>query len=135
MGLAIASCLVALGCRTAGAPSEAAEFAPRGTAWRADEIDGRRVPSPSAPTLSFDGVHGVSGSSGCNRYSAALTVRGLELRVGDVALTRMACPPAVMELESRFVTALAAVRGYRLAGDTLELLDESGRVRLRLSRS
>jgi heat shock protein HslJ len=39
-----------------------------------------------------------------------------------------------MEVESRFVTALEAVRSYRLAGDTLELADRSGRRRLRLGR-
>jgi heat shock protein HslJ len=99
-----------------------------------DEIDGRRVQGSDAPTLTFDGAQRVSGSSACNRYTASLTAAGSGLRVRDVAMTRMACPPAVMELESRFVTALAAVRSYRLEGDALELVDESGRLRLRLSR-
>jgi putative lipoprotein len=99
-----------------------------------DEIDGRRVQGSDAPTLAFDGGQRVSGSGGCNRYTGALTAAGTGLRVGEVAMTRMACPPAVMEVESRFVTALAAVRGYRLAGDALELVDESGRRRLRLIR-
>jgi heat shock protein HslJ len=99
-----------------------------------NEVDGRPVLIPGAPTLSFEGAQRVSGSSGCNRYTGVLTAAGSELRVGDVAMTRMACPPAVMEVESRFVTALEAVRSYRLAGDTLELADRSGRRRLRLGR-
>jgi putative lipoprotein len=100
-----------------------------------DEIDGQRLQSSGAPTLSFDGVQRVAGSSGCNRYTGAVTGAGAELRVRDVAMTRMACPPAVMELESRFVAALTAVRSYRVTGDAVELLDETGRTRLRLSRS
>jgi hypothetical protein len=40
-----------------------------------------------------------------------------------------------MEVESRFVAALTAVRSYRVTGDAVELLDETGRTRLRLSRS
>ncbi len=135
LSVAIATWLAALGCQTAGSAPAAAPFPLGGSAWRVDEIDGRRVQDPGAPTLSFDGAQRVSGSSGCNRYTASLTAAGSGLRAGEVAMTRVACSPAVMELESRFVTALAAVRSYRLAGDALELVDESGRLRLRLSRS
>jgi putative lipoprotein len=134
LGVAIATWLVALGCQTAGSAPSAPPFPLGGSAWRVDEIDGRRVQGSNAPTLAFDGAQRVSGSSGCNRYTGALTAAGAGLRVGEVAMTRMACPPAVMEMESRFVTALAAVRGYRLAGDALELVDESRRRRLRLIR-
>jgi len=45
----------------------------------------------------------------------------------------MACPPAVMGQEDRFLAALSAVRKARREGDTLLLLDESGRVLMRLT--
>jgi putative lipoprotein len=120
----------------ASGPTASASLPLGVTTWRVDEIDGQPVQGSGAPTVTLDGAaQRVSGSSGCNRYTAALTVAGSELRIGDAATTRMACSPAVMELESRFVAALAAVRGYRLDADALQLLDERGRVLLHLRRS
>ena len=136
VGLAIAAWLFASGCQTDGSLSGSpAAFPLPGTTWRVDEIDGQRVAGAQAPTLPFDGSQRVFGSTGCNRYTAGVTVATSVIRVGDAATTRMACDPAVMAQEQRFLAALTAVRSYQLNGDALELLDESGRPRLRLSRS
>jgi heat shock protein HslJ len=135
ISLAAAAWLFASGCQTDRSPSgTSAVFSVPGT-WRVDEIDGQRVEGAEPPTLSFDGSQRVSGSTGCNRYTAGVTLTGSEIRVGDPASTRMACAPAVMAQEQRFLAALTAVRSHRLDGDAVELLDESGRPRLRLSRS
>jgi heat shock protein HslJ len=135
IGLATAAWLFASGCQTDRSPSgSSAVFSVPGT-WRVNEIDGQRVEGAEAPTLSFDGSQRVSGSTGCNRYTAGVTVTGSEIRVGDAASTRMACAPAVMAQEERFLAALAAVRSHRLDGGAVELLDEGGRPRLRLSRT
>jgi membrane-bound inhibitor of C-type lysozyme len=45
----------------------------------------------------------------------------------------MACATAVMEQETRFLSALAAARAVRREGDRVVLLDEGGRARLRLA--
>ena len=45
----------------------------------------------------------------------------------------MACPPAVMDQETRFLAALEAVRKAQREGDKLMLLDGDGRVRIRLT--
>lgn len=45
----------------------------------------------------------------------------------------MACPPAVMDQESRFLAALGAVTAFRAEGGKLLLLDQGGRVRVRLA--
>ncbi len=45
----------------------------------------------------------------------------------------MACPPVVMDQETKFLTALGAVRKARREGDTLMLLDDDGRVRMQFS--
>ena len=137
-GLAVAGCQ-STGATPPSAPvtaaaAPAAAFPFGGTTWRVEEIDGRPAGEPGAPTVTFDGVQRVAGSTGCNRYSAPVEVSGPAMRVGVIVTTRMACPPAVMDQEGRFVTALAAIRGYRQDGDALRLVDESGRTLLRLVR-
>jgi heat shock protein HslJ len=90
-------------------------------AWNVGE------PAPEEPevTLVFEDGR-FAGSSGCNRYSAAVTVGG---KPGDVALgpavgTRMACPEPVMSVEARFLAELPRVHELSLLGDQLALSHE-----------
>jgi heat shock protein HslJ len=141
--LVLVSWLAVLGCETArpsapvtsptSTPSGALPLA--GTVWVADEIDGQRVVDGVASTIMFDGRAQAVGSTGCNRYVAPLHVAGSTLRLGDIAMTRRSCPPAVMDQERRFVVALGAIRTYHQEGDTLWLLDETGHVLVRLVRT
>jgi putative lipoprotein len=87
-----------------------------------------------ASTLTFEGDQRVSGSTGCNRYTAPITATDTSLRVGVIAMTRRACAPAVSDQERRFVEALTAARSYQQEGNVLRLLTEQGRARLRLTR-
>lgn len=41
--------------------------------------------------------------------------------MGDLVSTRMAGPPALMELEKNFAKTLAAVDGYAVSGNVLTL--------------
>lgn len=144
--VAVASALVAwltvLGCQAARSPAAATSpastppgaFPLTGTAWLAEEIDGQRVIDGVASTIAFDGRAQAVGSTGCNRYVAPLHIAGSMLRLGDIAMTRRACPPAIMDQERRFVAALGATRAYRQEEATLWLLDETGRVLVRLTR-
>lgn len=103
------------------------------SAWRVEDIDNRGVLDQARSTLEFrDGR--VSGSAACNRYSASMTMSGERLRAGNTITTRMACSPAIMEQEQRFLASLAATRTYRLDGGALYLLDEHTAVRMRLVR-
>jgi hypothetical protein len=81
----------------------------------------------TAITLDFQGEE-ISGSAGCNRYSADYQSSGDSLRVGEIAVTEMACPePAgILEQETAYLAALQAAASYRLAEDQLAILDESG---------
>ena len=45
--------------------------------------------------------------------------------MGPLALTRMACPSG-MELETKFGAALDATRSYRITGNRLDLVGETG---------
>lgn len=143
VALALVSWLAALGCQTARPPvpvtsltsTPPGAFPLAGMVWLADEIDGHPVAEGIASTLAFDGRAQAVGSTGCNRYVAPLHVAGSTLRLGDIAMTRRACPPAVMDQERRFVVALGAIRTYHQEGEALWLLDETGHVRVRLIRT
>ena len=143
VALALVSWLAVLGCQTARSPAPLTSststppetFPLAGMVWLADEIDGQRVVDGIASTIAFDGRSQAVGSTGCNRYVAPFHVAGSTLRLGDIAMTRRACPPAVMDQEHRFVVALGAIRTYHQEGEALWLLDEAGHVRLRLIRT
>jgi len=107
-----------------------------GSSWIAESVDGQGMVGRPPITLVFESEERAAGSTGCNRYFAAVRTseRG-GLRFGQAGSTRMACPPAVMEQEQRFLAVIEAVRSYRLDGTTLVLLDERGISRVRLIRA
>ena len=63
----------------------------------------------------------VSGSAGCNRYTASYTVDGSELEIGDIATTNMACPPPADAVERKFLAALERVEDWRIEDGELVL--------------
>jgi heat shock protein HslJ len=104
------------------------------TVWtlEAFEENGSTTPVPAGVTitLSFDGdtlreQGRVAGSAGCNRYTGPYTYVN-ELTLGAIAVTRMACPPPIMEQEQRFLDVLQAVKTYSLE-DQLRLQTADGR--------
>lgn len=127
--------LLAVGCAAAGpAPPAGAALAPlEGTAWVAEDIDGRGVVDRVQSTLLFDAGRKVAGRAACNRYFGTYQQSDDVVEIKPGGTTRMACPPAVMEQEDRFLAALGVVKKARREGDTLLLLDENGRVRVRLA--
>jgi heat shock protein HslJ len=77
-------------------------------------------------TLTFsDAGNRVSGFAGCNQLAGTYEAKGDSLRIGPLALTRMACPSG-MELETKFGAALDATRSYRITGNRLDLVGETG---------
>ncbi len=84
-------------------------------------------------TMEFDRQGGVTGSGGCNRYGASYELDD-GFRFGPVRSTRMACPGAIGENETRVFTAMRSVISIDFDQDgTLVLYSENGPV-LRLSR-
>ncbi len=84
-----------------------------GTAWRLTHL-ARSEPVPQGVDISavFQASK-ISGSAGCNRYFAGLHGDGpRELTIDHAGSTRMMCSPAVMQVESRFLTALSNVNGF-----------------------
>ncbi len=85
------------------------------------------VPEGVEATATFaDGR--VSGSGGCNNYSAAYTLDGDSLTILPGPMTMMACPEPQMSVEQQFMAALAATAAYHSTGDELHLLNADGQV-------
>ena len=74
----------------------------------------------SGPSATFSNGT-VSGSAGCNRYTASYTVDGSALEIGDVATTNMACPPPADAVERKFLAALERVEDWRIEDGELVL--------------
>ena len=129
--------LLAMGCTGAGptAPPPVTLASLEGTSWRAEEIDGAGVVDEVQATLIFDAGQKVAGLAACNRYFGTFRQTDDALVINPGGITRMACPPIVMDQETKFLTALEAVRKARRERDTLTLLDGDGRVRMRLGVS
>ena len=108
--------------------------APTG-AWVVEALGGA-APAGAAhrPDITFGDAGRVHGGSGCNRFMGGYTLDGAALRFGALAGTRMACEGPAMDLEQRFLDALASVRGWRADGASLLLTDAGGATLLRLVR-
>ncbi len=74
----------------------------------------------------------VSGYAGCNQLSGGYTQDGGKLTFTPMALTRMACATG-MDVESKFIAALAKVAGLKRTDTQLDLLDVSGATVARLT--
>ena len=80
----------------------------------------------AAPSATFaDGTAG--GSTGCNRWTAGYTVDGDALDIGEIASTRMACPPPADAVERAYLAGLNLVEGWRVEDDELVLVDGDDR--------
>jgi len=99
---------------TAPAPPQAAALSTPSGQWLAEDIRGGGVIDrlQTILTIAPDGT--VSGTGGCNRIRGKATINGDAIAFGAIASTKMACSPAVMRQEQRFLLALRDVRAWRI---------------------
>jgi putative lipoprotein len=106
-----------------------------GGTWVAEDIDGAGVIDDAQSTVQFGNDGRISGRGACNGYSGTVDLKGAQIIIGQLVSTKMACPPAVMNQENRFLAALQAARTYRTdENNKLILSDATGTPRLRFSR-
>lgn len=102
------------------------------TSWQASGINNGRGGVVSSATtqrvvaMFVDGK--VSGSAGCNNYSASYSINGAQISFGPAMMTRRQCaePEGIMAQEQAFLQALATATQYTLTADQLELRDGNG---------
>lgn len=99
------------------------------TYWKLIDVAGQAVvvaDGAREPHVVLDSEGRFHGSGGVNNLMGGYTLSGDSLTFSQVASTLMAGPPDAMAQEQAVVGALGRVRGFRIAGDQLTLLDESG---------
>jgi heat shock protein HslJ len=97
-----------------------------GTSWELTTLSGSELLPGTAITLDFE-EEDLSGSAGCNHYGAGYQLSENSLSVGDIAVTEMACPEpqGILEQEAAYLTALSGAASYQVAGEQLEIRDET----------
>jgi heat shock protein HslJ len=96
-----------------------------GSSWNVTSFNNNRdavvgVSGEGDITLVFaDGQ--VSGSAGCNRFSAAYEVDGQAISFGPARSTRMACAQPLMEQEQAFMAALESAVSWSIDGNVLDM--------------
>lgn len=104
--------------------------------WQVVAVDGSAVPPEPPITLRFGADGSLRGHAGCNGFFGSYSLAGDRLSaaglattqaqrepgVGPIATTRMACAPARMAAEHRFLATLEKINAFELRVDgTLEL--------------
>jgi putative lipoprotein len=118
-----------------GAAMAASPTSPTGR-WLAEDIRGGGVIDYLQSVLEIAGDGRISGTGGCNRIMGKARIEGAAITLGPLATTRMACSPAVMDQERKFLAALEAARSWRIdaARHKLVLLGAKGETLLVLAR-
>lgn len=94
--------------------SEAPEAGNPSGKWLAESIRNGGVIDNLQTVLDISADGKVSGSGGCNRITGRATIAGGRITFGPVASTKMACAPAVMDQESKFLAALGDVQHWQV---------------------
>ena len=97
-----------------------------GAEWVVEDIGGQGVIDDSHATLQFLRGGRLAGNGTCNRILGTYETESERLTLTPTGTTRMACPEALMEQESRFLDSLARVDGYRIDGAGALVLTAAG---------
>jgi len=83
---------------------------------------GKALRAGLGATLTFEGNQ-LSGNSSCNNYFASVQPGEMpgDITVSGTGSTRMACPPALMSFENRYLSALENVTKYGFLNGRLAL--------------
>jgi len=119
---------------------EAQSTALEGATWEVVALNNGRgavtgLNAGTSLTMVFAEDGRVSGSGGCNQYTATWTRDGSTLRFSPAASTRRMCPgEGVMEQEQAFFTAMQSVATMRLEGEQLEMRTADDALALMMKR-
>lgn len=111
----------------AGQPSTPRGEAPfTGIEWRIAALGGME-PRDSTAWIRFRETGDVEGHTGCNSFRATFVAGATALRIGPIAITRMACAGESAAAQERLLLgALESVEAQQVAGGVLKLFDSGG---------
>jgi heat shock protein HslJ len=92
-----------------------------GTAWRLEDLGGAGVLDRVEATLEFPEAGRVSGQASCNRFFGFWEASGATLTIARLGATKKLCTPAMMEQESKYLSALEGAERFAIEGTTLKV--------------
>jgi heat shock protein HslJ len=104
------------------------------TEWLLEDLNGTGVMDYLQTTLRFDATSRIGGQGGCNRYFATARIEGDLLSVSAIGATKRLCPPAVMDQETRYFTALKQAQRISLDGPYLLIYSQASNQPLKFTR-
>lgn len=102
------------------------------TAWEAAGINNGKGGVVSTATTSLSTAvfaeGQLSGTGGCNQFTATYEIEGDQITIGPAAATRMFCnePEGITDQEQQYFEALGRARTFSLTPEKLELRDGGG---------
>ncbi|HXY32571.1 MAG TPA: META domain-containing protein [Gemmatimonadaceae bacterium] len=87
----------------------------QGSEWVVEDIGGGGIIDNSRATINFATDGSIYGRASCNTYRGSYILTGEGLIVSKAAATLMACAPALMEQEQRFLDALQSVQRFEIS--------------------
>lgn len=88
-----------------------------GPEWKLEDLLGGGIIDRSNVTLTLGPDGQASGSAGCNRFFGSWSVKGSTLTLGKMGSTMMACDPALMNQEGKFLRSLENASTYNFTPD------------------
>ncbi len=107
----------------------------RGAEWVVEDIGGGGIIDSSRVTIEFLDDNRVAGRGSCNRYMGSWNLSGEGLSFSRIAGTLMACAPALMEQEQRFLDLMAEVNRFSIGPHGELILSTTGGDNLRAFQS
>lgn len=131
IGVLVLTLLLAamVGCGTGGSADPLENSSWKLVAWG----DATVLPAEVEITAQFSEGQ-ISGNAGVNSYFGAYTIERDGFATGEVGRTLMAGPEPAMQAEDTYLSLLARVRSYDLAGDMLMLNDADDNALLQFER-
>ncbi len=97
-----------------------------GVTWTVTAMPGVGV-DPTVPITAVFGTDGkITGSGGCNSYSAGYTTSGSNLSIDSPMSSMMSCNETVDQQESQYFYLLEGDGTYQISGNKLTLKNSSG---------
>jgi heat shock protein HslJ len=91
----------------------------RGSSWRLADLGGTGVLDGAEATLTFPEAGRIAGNGSCNNFSGRAAIGAGTIRIGPLASTKRACPPAVMDQEAKYLRAMEAAQLIAMQGPFL----------------
>lgn len=111
------------GCAT-GVTGTAPQLEGKSFMWAEGTTADCEVPA----TISFLKDNRIAGDTGCNRLLGTYSLDGTTVDFSKLGMTRKACGPALMRMESAFTANLGQTVKITADGDNLKLWNRDGKL-------